>query len=729
MRFVETQTERLLLEERSLAKLNYIIQSADTLADQEEAKIDVGIAKAIQQGGGKPIACRKGCSHCCYRVAEAAISEVLHIWRVVQESFSDEQKSSLRARVDSYVERTASFRPDRLDQVRAACPFLVDDACSIYESRPFSCLGLNSTDANICREIKMFKRAASQRPIWQARSQLASVVRLGIRLGFFYSNAEMSMVDLGHALSILFAHPEYEQDYLDGKDRFVASRSAFDSENIDASRLALDHGPAFLSELEAAGPYGKLPPKDFQLYFQGMELVNQERKFTEAMALFKDRTAGQMMQRIKVPRMAMTESEIDESREQFLQAIDDFEAAEFHAKDAFNALSGYFTMPLTYQGRDDREIMVRQGKFVNDIVSKALQDYTAPIESKRKPGKLRVGYISANLTTSNGGRWADAWLKNHGPDIERYAFHLGVRTDAVTDRFRANADHFYWLNRSVLENVRFIREQDLDVLIYPDIGLHPRNTQYSAMRLARVQCTAWGHPDTTGLSTIDYYLSSELMEPEDGDRFYTEKLVRLPRAGLVFEHENNSFPPADRTHFGLPEKGPIIVMVQTSMKVVPRFDHLYAEIAERAGVPIVFLESSPPGDAKLLRKRLDLAGVRTHWLPHMPHTEFLALLQLADVSIDPPMWSGGNSTTQTLGVGTPVVTLPGPFMRSRHSYAFLKMSGAPGLIAGDEKDYVDLVCDFDRQKAAFKDFDAAPIYNDVGVVRALDEFLLGLPTS
>ena len=54
--------------------------------------------------------------------------------------------------------------------------------------------------------------------------------------------------------------------------------------------------------------------------------------------------------------------------------------------------------------------------------------------------------------------------------------------------------------------------------------------QLAAQRLAPVQCNSLGHPETSGLPTIDYFLSSDLMEPLDAARHYTERLVRLPKS-------------------------------------------------------------------------------------------------------------------------------------------------------------------------------------------------------
>ncbi len=56
----------------------------------------------------------------------------------------------------------------------------------------------------------------------------------------------------------------------------------------------------------------------------------------------------------------------------------------------------------------------------------------------------------------------------------------------------------------------------------------------AAQRLAPVQCVAWGHPQTTGMPTMDHFLSSELMEPQDAAANYTEQLACLPNLGLYY---------------------------------------------------------------------------------------------------------------------------------------------------------------------------------------------------
>ena len=89
--------------------------------------------------------------------------------------------------------------------------------------------------------------------------------------------------------------------------------------------------------------------------------------------------------------------------------------------------------------------------------------------------------------------------------------------------------------------------------MYPEIGMNAPTMQMAALRLAPVQCTAWGHPVTTGLPTIDYFLSSELMEAENAQDHYSEKLIRLPNIGVSYPKPYIPSLSKTRADYQLPE--------------------------------------------------------------------------------------------------------------------------------------------------------------------------------
>jgi predicted O-linked N-acetylglucosamine transferase (SPINDLY family) len=118
------------------------------------------------------------------------------------------------------------------------------------------------------------------------------------------------------------------------------------------------------------------------------------------------------------------------------------------------------------------------------------------------------------------------------------------------------------------------------------------------------------------------------------------------------------------------------------------------------------------------------SGIQHEMLPLAYPKAYANYLRSAHVTFDPPDWSGGNTTIEALSYGVPVVTLPGPFMRGRHSLAFLQIANTQGLIAKDEDDFVDLIFDQDRHKEAMKNLNVDALYEDTAVVEALDAFLL-----
>src|SRR5206468_1637673 len=133
--------------------------------------------------------------------------------------------------------------------------------------------------------------------------------------------------------------------------------------------------------------------------------------------------------------------------------------------------------------------------------------------------------------------------------------------------------------------------------------------------------------ETSGLPTIDYYLSSDLMELGHADEHYSEQLVRLPGTGLCYPPITTPVPTElTRADFNLPE-GLLYLVPHTAPCCLPRHDHLYREISERSGHSLAFIGSSYPSDDHIVRQRLSNAGVNFIWVPMQTRGRFLRLLQ------------------------------------------------------------------------------------------------------
>jgi protein O-GlcNAc transferase len=237
-------------------------------------------------------------------------------------------------------------------------------------------------------------------------------------------------------------------------------------------------------------------------------------------------------------------------------------------------------------------------------------------------------------------------------------------------------------------------------VIFPGLGMDVVTPRLAALRLAPIQCVSLGHPTTSGLPTIDYFLSSELMEPEDAQAHYTERLVRLPNLGFAY------VPPAieptamRRESIGLRPDAVAFWCCQHLPKYQPQFDRVFARIARRlAAAQFVFI-ASPRGEevTERFRRRLARAfaaegldaGRHVVILSRLTTPDFAGVAAICDVFLDSIGWSGMNTALESLASALPIVTWPGPLMRGRHSLAVLRMLEVSETVAGSEDEYVEI---------------------------------------
>ena len=141
--------------------------------------------------------------------------------------------------------------------------------------------------------------------------------------------------------------------------------------------------------------------------------------------------------------------------------------------------------------------------------------------------------MSARFRDSSVTKLFLGWLRERNRErIAAFAYHASRHTDAVTDQVRSEVEEFRELGSSLGDAADAIRNDALHVLVFLDVGMEPQMTQLAALHLAPIACAAWDYPVTSGLPSIDYFLSGESMEPEDAQDHYSEKLVLLPGLGV-----------------------------------------------------------------------------------------------------------------------------------------------------------------------------------------------------
>ena len=367
---------------------------------------------------------------------------------------------------------------------------------------------------------------------------------------------------------------------------------------------------------------------------------------------------------------------------------------------------------LAYQGEDDLELQVRYGRIVSRILDHALPPrFRAGREGPRHSGKLRVGFASFFFWRTTVGSYFASWVgASDKRRFDVYAYHFGPVEDQVTRAIKVAASCYRDMDGSLPEAADRIREDQLDVLVFPELGMNGKVFLLAAMRLAAVQCAAWGHPVTSGLATVDTFFSCAEMEPANAAGHYSEHLVMLP--GIGTSYARPALPQQkSRASLGLPEARRLYLFPQSLFKIHPANDQLLAEVLDRdpKGMLVMF-ESKNHFAQATFRARLDRVleeyGVgqdRVLMLPFLSHDDYLRVNMHADVMLDCLNWSGGNTSLDAICAGLPVVTLPGRFMRGRQSQAMLRLAGVPELIAANREGFIATAVDVARNAMRRRD--------------------------
>lgn len=355
---------------------------------------------------------------------------------------------------------------------------------------------------------------------------------------------------------------------------------------------------------------------------------------------------------------------------------------------------------LAYQGEDDRELQRAYSGFIARLAGHARPQWRVPRPRRFDGGRrLRVGFVSQIFRDCTAGRYFERWVTGlDARRFERFVYHTSAIVDDFTRRIAAGSEHFAAVRAGVTDIAARLVADELDVIVYPEVGMTPMSYTLAALRLAPVQCAGWGHPVTTGSDAIDLYLSCAAMEPPDGAEHYVERLVGLPEIGVDYGMPPGA-PPAARRDFGLPEDRRLYVCAQSLFKLHPEMDALFADLVAADGDAVLAFFQAPVRAvtqqfAARLQRALAARDVpprgQVKFLPRMSGDGFRRLLALADVVLDTARFSGGNTSLDAFAAGTPVIALPGRFMRGRQTAAMLRMMGLERLVASDGADYVRL---------------------------------------
>jgi protein O-GlcNAc transferase len=324
----------------------------------------------------------------------------------------------------------------------------------------------------------------------------------------------------------------------------------------------------------------------------------------------------------------------------------------------------------------------------------------------RNPGEpIRLGFVSPDLCRAPVGYFVCGLLRN----LDRRHFTTLVysttpRLDDLSADIRRHAS--LWRDVRALSDDRLltsIRADGIDVLF--DLAGHTKGNRLRvfARRAAPVQVTWAGYVGTTGVGAMDYILADRHHIPESDERFYTERVLRMPHGYVCYEPPPYSPVvgplPAERN--GYVTFGGFHNVGKAGALSVATWARVLHAVPD-ARLILVYKKLSDPVVAARLRRHFAQAGIpedRVAIEGSTPHWQLLNRYNDVDIGLDSRPYSGGLTTLEALWMGVPVVTVPGRTFAGRHSLSHLSNAGLSDLAAEDEDGYVRLAAELAADRA------------------------------
>lgn len=309
-----------------------------------------------------------------------------------------------------------------------------------------------------------------------------------------------------------------------------------------------------------------------------------------------------------------------------------------------------------------------------------------PLPVKNRRGKkIHVVYIAPHFLNSSSARFYESLLTSY--DREKFfvtTWSLTAREDNFTKKIRRSVDGYFDISRnSFEESARDIQTAGADVLI--DLGGHTDGgltLQIAAYRPARVQISAIGYFDTTGLDAIDYFLTDNYLIA-DNQNYFAERLLTVDNA-FAFQSDILS-----TTHNSLTTT---IACLNNFMKITDEYLDCAAKILDTIpDTKMIFRDTTPlQSRQQKLAERIDRIGIPSERVEILCGDDnFYNDYAKIDLILDTFPYTGGAMTALALAMGVPVISLLGELHHSRIGADILRIAGLDSLIAVDVDDYID----------------------------------------
>ena len=320
-----------------------------------------------------------------------------------------------------------------------------------------------------------------------------------------------------------------------------------------------------------------------------------------------------------------------------------------------------------------------------------------PIAKRKRRGKIRLGYYSADLQEHATAYLMAEFFELHDKaQFELYAFSFGPdREDPMRARLRQSFHQFIDVKSQSDQAVaQLSRDLGIDIAVDLKGFTVDCRTAIFAHRAAPIQVSYLGYPGSMAAEFIDYLIADTTLIPSQLQAHYSEKLVYLPNSYQVNDRQRK---PSDlsfsRADAGLPATGFVYCCFNNNFKMTPACFEDWMKILKAVEDSVLWLFEDNHAAMKHLKRAASQQGVdpaRLVFAQRLPLADHLARHRLADLFLDTRPYNAHTTASDALWAGLPVLTQIGESFASRVASSLLQAVGLPELITQSSSEYVAL---------------------------------------
>ena len=450
------------------------------------------------------------------------------------------------------------------------------------------------------------------------------------------------------------------------------------------------------------------PDEPFVYQFLASVLKSQD-KITEMIKIVNEgleknliNKKWELQKKLLSPLIAGDKKEIDDYRKKIEKGLEEIINSDIKLDYDNDQVISPPLFELTYTDKDNLELNKKMVKAFKKIYQPL--NHKISINQKLKD-KIKIGFISEFFTDHTIGKlFKNLIFSLNLKFFDVVIYHSNkTKKGKILEEFQ-NENKKGFKNEilpdKLIDKIKVIEKENFDVLFYPDIGMSIEFYFLSLIRLAKYQIMSWGHPETTGSESIDFFLCSKNLISKNSEKFYSEKFLIIDKLPMIYNKPiiENKLDDKDIS------KNNIYSCPQTLFKFHPDFDDYLFDILKKDKKGILYLikDTHKVYYVKLLerfKKNKNFDSDRVIFLDPLNLNQFIDHLGTSSVLLDPIYFGSGNSFHESMFYGTQTVTCPTKYIKSRIvRAAYIQMEVKDPPIVKDKDDYVSKAIEIANDK-------------------------------